>query len=92
VEECPVASPSYEGREPEPAVLDDGCEYANAPSIFAGINFQIRQVSRGGPSWQISTWSAILFSCSPWMLVKMFDLRTVFIAATTQTAAAAQFL
>ena len=50
VEDCPVVSPSYGGREPEPGVSDDDLEGAKAPSIFWGINFQILQAPFPCPS------------------------------------------
>ena len=47
LEDRPVTSSSYEGREPEPSVSDSGREGADVPSIFTGINFHIRLVLVG---------------------------------------------
>lgn len=71
-----VTSPSCEKREPEVSVSGNNCEDGSVPSIFAGSKFQIRQAApRGDPSSQISTRSAVLFSCRPCMLArKCLDL------------------
>ena len=63
-EDCPVASPSYEGREPRPSVPDDGREGLNALSTLTGISFQILLGDVTALSFHANTWVYKLLSYS----------------------------
>ena len=64
VEDGPVVSSSYEGRDPEPGVSDEGWKGVNPPSTFTGISFQILR-GAGPSSTQVETFGVSeLFSYS----------------------------
>ena len=54
VEDCPIPSPSYEGRESKPTVSSNNCEGTDTPSTFTGISLQIRWGKRSS-SVQVHT-------------------------------------